>query len=298
MSDPRNPPFRPDATNRVQQGAANAPEILQMGGFAGPTGPAVGGQMVYMGPNFRGKPSAAEQRQTERIKQSPTIRHPSEAVGRTVLPLPTRNYDYASMQEASDYYFLMPPKQREQFHGYYQNITGSRIRSVPSFINGWNQAVTGSAEFTRMTGRPTTPMEYAQMLANVGPGVRPQGGRGGGSRGPTRTEVINLTNPSDARVLVDNALTQYLGRRATQEESRTFLKTLNKLERKSPQISVESGDQTRKVVQEGGLNQELVAREFAESREDAAEFMVQSQYMNWFTDLLARDPAGRLTSGL
>lgn len=295
MSDPRNPNFTPNGTQRVLGGAASLPELQQAGGYGtgGPVPP--GGPMVYMGQNFRGKPSAAEQRQAQRIAQGPTVRHPSEAVGRTVTPLPTRNYDYVSVQEASDYYFLMPQAERERFHGLYQNITGSRIRSVSSFITGWNQSVTGAAELTRMTGRPTTPIEYAEMMATFGPGVRPQGGGGGG---PTRTEVINLTNPSDARVLVDNALTQYLGRRATQEESDTFFKTLNKLERQSPQITTESGKQTRKAVQQGGLNRELVAREFAESREDAAEFMVQSQYMNWFEDLLTRDPTGRLTSGL
>ena len=100
-----------------------------------------------------------------------------------------------------------------------------------------------------------------------------------------------MTNPSDAKVLADSALSNYLGRAANEEETSMFLSTLNKAERQNPIITTQSS-------RSGGVNREQVAKEFAQSQEGAAEYLASTQYMDWFMEKLASDPTEGIESGL
>jgi len=102
---------------------------------------------------------------------------------------------------------------------------------------------------------------------------------------------VNLTNPSDAQVVVNNALQQYLGRDATEEESAAFLKTLNQLERKNP-------IRTTKSSRSGGVNPNEVAKEVAMADKNYAETAVNSTYMGWLLDAIQQDPTQGVASGL
>ena len=101
-----------------------------------------------------------------------------------------------------------------------------------------------------------------------------KGGTGGTGSGGTRY-TINLTNESDAEVLVNGALNTYLGRDATDEELGNFYTTLNKKERKNPTKTVTGG---RRTESSGGINKELEAQKFAETREDYADVQAQTTF--------------------
>ena len=155
--------------------------------------------------------------------------------------------------------------------------------------SAYANAVLGAASYQKDTGRDVSPLQYVQMQneRRARLGLLPAaGGSGSGS-----STVVNLTNPGDARVLVDNALNDYLGRAATEEESSEFLKVLNNQERANPQMRTPSSSS-------GGVNREQVAKEFGRSRDDAAEFMANTQYMDWFMDKIVADPTEGIASGL
>ena len=101
-----------------------------------------------------------------------------------------------------------------------------------------------------------------------------KGKAGGTGSGGTRY-TINLTNESDAEVLVNGALNTYLGRDATDEELDNFYTTLNKKERKNPTKTVTGG---RRTESSGGINTELEAQKFAETREDYADVQAQTTF--------------------
>jgi hypothetical protein len=283
---------------QMMPGYANANEFVNAGGI-----PQISGNSgyVFMGPNAVPAPSKQESAKSRALARSAARRAAAEiATGqvgiggmatqiRPYTPNTAEQRSYLPIdQVASDVYWAtMTPKEQQQFRDAYSQATGSRIRSEFQFINGWKQAVVGAANFSAQAGRPITPMEYAQLL-----GANAAGPRGGGGGGGSRTSVVvDLTNPSDAQIVVDNALTSYLGRRATEEELSSFLSTLNKAERKNPVV-------TSPTQRSGGVNRELVAREFAESRDEAAETMVNSQYMGWFEQLMSRDVTEGIESGL
>jgi hypothetical protein len=149
-----------------------------------------------------------------------------------------------------------------------------------------NKIVPGTAAYNQATGSELTPFEFALMRNGDSPmPVDKSQGSGGYSR------VIDLTNPSDAKVLADSALSDYLGRAANEEETSMFLSTLNKVERQNPIITTQSS-------RSGGVNREQVAKEFAQSQEGAAEYLASTQYMDWFMEKVASDPTEGIESGL
>ena len=103
--------------------------------------------------------------------------------------------------------------------------------------------------------------------------------------------VVNLTNPSDAKLLVDQALTQYLGRQATEEESTQFHALLNQAETRNPQVATPTS-------RSGGLNPQQAAKEYAMSQGDAAEFAANTQYMDWLMAKITKDTTEGVASGL
>lgn len=133
------------------------------------------------------------------------------------------------------------------------------------------------------------PWEYMQM--KIQRRRETEAAKGGGGGGSSTRSIVNLTNKQDATVLVDQALSESLGRRATSKEVNKFLSVLNKVERSNPTVVSASG-------QSGGSNPQLVAQEFAQSREGAAEFTASSSYMDWMMESLTKDPLMGIKSGL
>lgn len=108
-------------------------------------------------------------------------------------------------------------------------------------------------------------------------GLTPGGGKGGG--GPKVTKAIKLTDPQTAETLVDQALQQYLGRKASNQEVNAFRKALGAAERGAPTEVDVMGDTQ---VTSGGFNPAVFAQQYAEGMEGAAEYQAATTFLDAF----------------
>lgn len=160
-----------------------------------------------------------------------------------------------------------------------RDLTASEVQA------SWAPLLQNVLAYNSQMNTNLSPFQFLTMANSDVKVQEPAGGASGYSR------VVDFTNPSDAQVLVNNALGTYLGREATTEESATFLSTLNKLQQQNPIVSTPSS-------RSGGVNRDQVAKEFGQAQEGSAEYMASTQYMDWFMENLAADPTEGLQSGL
>lgn len=191
---------------------------------------------------------------------------------------------------AQDFYFRMDDMMLAEWTAQVQRGFNYDIGTNPQVIQQeWNRYTQAAANYNKATGESISPIEFLQMqndrLERIGMLPKQGGGAGGSS------SVVNLTNPTDARTLVDNALATYLGRAATTEEAEQFLNVLNKQERANP-------INTTKSSRSGGVNSAQIAKDFARSQDDAAEFMADTVYMDWFMNKITGDETKEIASGL
>jgi hypothetical protein len=116
----------------------------------------------------------------------------------------------------------------------------------------WRDAVALASRFP--PSKRITPFEAARLMAKTGgAAARSGGGRGGGggSRYGTAREAaftgartvtsrqqnVDLTDPKTARAIANDALSQYLGRAATDEEITAFTASINAAERANPTVT-------------------------------------------------------------
>lgn len=173
-------------------------------------------------------------------------------------------------------------------------------------MNFWKDLVNASA-YAVNNGERITPFEAGlRMLGNrQAAGVVPptSGGKGGGKggyKGPVRSdtvsESVNLTDPMTARNLVDQVLTQSLGRRATSREQERFFKALTAAEEAMPKITEQTSISTpmgpgrtssrQRTRTTGGMNESVFAEEFARSQEGAGEFQTATVALDAFMDAI------------
>ena len=195
---------------------------------------------------------------------------------------------WMTVEKAEAEYFLMDATKRNEITGYVQMIddqvpTAERVRYK------YTEALRQAQQFTAVyPENPLTVFDVMQRNAENAVQVRAmRGGSGGG--GVSR--VVNLTNPDDAKSLVNASLQQYLGRDATDEEITEFTKALNKAERRSPIV-------TTKTQRSGGVSPAQRAEDFARSQEGAAEFLAETQYSDWFQEAIMASPTEGIASGL
>lgn len=153
----------------------------------------------------------------------------------------------------------------------------------------WEQAVNISRAQANL-GEPIPVFQaFDQILANAAAagmtmgGAAAGGGGGGGAGAPTITGTVNLTDPGTAETLVDQALQQYLGRRASDKETREFRKALRKAEMKSPKEAEIRG--TTQITS-GGFNPATFAQQYAEGMEGAAEYQAATTFLDSFIDAI------------
>lgn len=148
------------------------------------------------------------------------------------------------------------------------------------------------------------PMEILAWVARDGLGARfgdnpfPQvevsgssssssGGGGGGGGGTMTVTTTNITNPDAAKRLVNQAMSSYLGREATAQEIKQFVKALNTEERANPTIQTMSSSGTsQSQVIEGGMDAAQFTQEYAQSRPDYAEYRAATDLMESFLGIL------------
>jgi hypothetical protein len=142
----------------------------------------------------------------------------------------------------------------------------------------YEKMVKGAYQLQQSRGLKVTPLEYPEYMKQVfGPGAF--GSQGGGAGGPSTTvsESINLSNPSEARAFLDDALGRVLGRIPTALEYQNFTKALNAAETESPTVTSSttsgkgSGSTRTKSKTKGGVAPSQIAAEYARSQDMAAE---------------------------
>jgi hypothetical protein len=250
-------------------GPANIAEIQAMAGTGGMWGEPVGNAgLVYMGPSY------AEKR----------VPRPGEIIGSTYDGI-DRNTALTTVGRAKALWIDLDDDARDEwFEVSSQALRYDTRKNINAAMGFYNSSIDAVASYQKETGALLSPIDYARQMASYA--ARKGGGAGGGS-----STVVNLTNPDDAKVFVDNALKTYLGRAATQEESDTFLSTLNKVERQNPIRTTPSS-------RSGGTNPQLIAQEFGRSQEGAAEFLAATQYTDWMMESVRSDVTEGLASGL
>jgi hypothetical protein len=162
----------------------------------------------------------------------------------------------------------------------------------------WNKAVGAASYALTYGGKRISPLEALDgVLQNETSGSGANGAGGAGAyTGPvtttSTTKSVNLTNPTEARTLVNNSLTQYLGREATKKEQDAFLAALNAQEKMSPTTTTQVSTTTphgksmntveSQVQSEGGFNPSTFAQEYAQGQEGSAEFQAATSLLDTF----------------
>jgi hypothetical protein len=82
-----------------------------------------------------------------------------------------------------------------------------------------------------------------------------------------------------------------MGRRASEDEIKSFLEQLNRNEKLNPTITTakgvtSSGGTTQTQKQEGGFDSANFAERWARSRKGAAEYQAATTYMDAFTKVI------------
>lgn len=108
-------------------------------------------------------------------------------------------------------------------------------------------------------------------------GLTPSGAGGGG--GPKITQTVKLTDPQTAETIIDQALQQYLGRKASDTEVKSFRKALRGAEMESPS-RVDTQGTT--AITSGGFNPAVFAQQYAEGMEGAAEYQAATTFLDAF----------------
>jgi len=188
-------------------------------------------------------------------------------------------------------------KQMDDFNDLVEDGTGSRPKTFEQSKQAWERMVGYAGSYSSDSGTPTSPFKIADMIAersrNMGsPG---SGGAGGGpSTAVYKDEIVNLTNPSTARGVLDSALGKYLGRMPSPKEYKSFVGALTMAEDASPNTSERvvrnSGGTNQTITTKGktggGVDRNQFATEFAKSDEDFAETQLSTTGVQAFLGML------------
>lgn len=279
-----NQPSDPSTSMQVIQ---NAAAVGRAGALTGRAVAASG--LVYMGADYMDPQTFADPGKAATPRQLSAARR---STGATVSQW--------TVDRATAYAQAMSPQEKAMLFDYTTSLSGHTKHNEYTRLSAWNDAITKAQQQTYYTGRPVSPWDIMNAGINeyIALGGGSQGGGGGAGGGPTSTLSTVLTNEMDAEVLVNNALNQYLGREATGDEIQEFYKQLNKVERQNPTLTTNTGGPNSQTEQSGGMNRELVARDYALSRDDAAEYMANTQYTDWLMEAIMADPTKGIASGL
>jgi hypothetical protein len=131
------------------------------------------------------------------------------------------------------------------------------------------------------------------ILMKWGKSGLPTGVSSGNGGGPFHTvnRTVSLSDEGTANQIINNPLTRYLGRTATDVEQKMFLKALNIQEKQNPTVTSTSGTTSGRNTNEsttttGGFNRDDFAERFAKSQEGYAEYQTATTYLDAFMNAL------------
>lgn len=191
-------------------------------------------------------------------------------------------YNYVPVSNATDgnYVNTLPRWQWELF------ASVARARGGLSNVNSvWDEYAQRSA-YESGYGRNMSPtdlllMDLADGRVKLGDDDSGGGGYsygGGGGFGGGAVGSVNLTNPDDARAVINQLAVQMLGRTVSEREFKRYYKALTELEMSSPQtVRMDVDDKGNPVqVVEGGLGAEGRTALLQEQLRTAKDFNEQT----------------------
>lgn len=132
-------------------------------------------------------------------------------------------------------------------------IAPSKAGDFDTLKDAWTQAVGDAASYYAV-GKRISPKDTIKARAAIATAQ-------GGATTTTSTEkVVDLTDPTSAKALVNSVLSSQLGREATPEEISSFTKVLNSAESATPATAVTTatdngnGTTTASTTKSGGLS--------------------------------------------
>lgn len=160
---------------------------------------------------------------------------------------------------------------------------GPRANSLASIEGAWRSVLEDGASMIEYDpSKPSSAdvFDYLYGLLDAGAGPEDDSssdGPGGGA--PKITATIDLTDPGTARVLADTALSQYLGRRASEKEQKEFYKALMAEQMQNPDTTDVVGST---AIRGGGFNPQEFADQWAQGKEGAAEYQAATTFLDTF----------------
>lgn len=208
--------------------------------------------------------------------------------------------DLKDITDAKKSFLFIPTNfQNEIFNAMTENYGELGVGwSYSDVQDGWGDAVDAAAEY-RVKFLPNANDKqlyvheaFINMLpAMASMGLKPNGSQarksGSGGVSSSVSKSVSLTNESTARGLIDQTLSQYLGRSATSKEQDAFFKALNVQQKQNPTITrqtVSSGGGSTSAVSStvGGFDPSTFAKEYAAGQEGVGEFQAATSLLDAF----------------
>lgn len=197
-------------------------------------------------------------------------------------------------------FYILPQKDIAQMVGIMDTYYGKGKWKWKDIQDGWGISVDmGASYFAYDPSRRVTPMDLFKYNAerNSAAGLSITGalraGAGGAGGGPTYAiqKSVNLTDPSTARGLVNQAMENYLGRKATSKEQQTFMQALNAQEEMAPTITEQRTSRSGRASSTtsrttGGFNPATFAEEWAAGQQGSAEFQAATTFLDTFINAI------------
>lgn len=167
-------------------------------------------------------------------------------------------------------------------------------RDYATLSKYWQAAVEEAANaYAADKSKKIDPWKMAEFMGSLGAGGSGGGraGNGGGGKGGTFTSTstsVDLTDPETARALVNNVLSNQLGREATPDEIASFTAVLSQAERSNPATTVTTttqdaaGNSTSSSTTSGGLTgtgKQEVLRQEAMRKPEYGAYQAAATYL-------------------
>jgi hypothetical protein len=202
------------------------------------------------------------------------------------------NYGMSSTEAVDAYYndAFVPPNLRS-----WLDAVAYQINPLKKGASLWEEAVRASA-LSSQRGEFRTPFEILnELYGSYGSDkVDTSGGSsgyGGGGFGGGSSSTVNLSNPEDARAVIDQLALKMIGRNVSDREFKEYYKTLTQAEMSNPSTARMDVDKKGNPVQvvEEGLGPEgrtAVMQESLRGNQAYNEYTLGSQAVNLMSQYL------------
>ncbi|NTW41310.1 MAG: hypothetical protein HGA44_15790 [Cellulomonadaceae bacterium] len=191
-----------------------------------------------------------------------------------------------SLSEALSEFYSWTDEERFKWGDYLVSLGLLDAESAHDFTTlkeAWTESVQEAANYYTLGKRKVTPWETAKILASESKAAKAKGPH---SEVTTGTSV-DLTNPTEAKALVNDALARALGRAATREELDTFRGVLNAAEKANPVTTTQTtnydaeGDATSgSSTSTGGVDRNQVLLDQAMKKPEYGAYQAATTYMS------------------